>query len=82
MARNLNGFIFIMCILAGIFIGWSIGDIILDATTEIRTKDLITCRVVLPFFGAVGGFWIGAIFGQNVEDRIKDMQRNRQNHEE
>lgn len=53
--------ILIILTLLGGLAGYELGDIIIHNSTEIRSKDLIRCRIIYPIAGLCIGFLVGGI---------------------
>lgn len=60
--KNLFLVLLILSIMVGGFVGYAIGDALIDAAEYTRPKDVIEYRIGFPVFGAVVGLFSFFIF--------------------
>lgn len=75
MRDKIANIAFIVILIIFVFIGglagYSLGDMILEASEYTRPSDILTCRVGLPALGAFLFAFIGVLFGSWVGGNIK-----------
>lgn len=60
---------FILFVIFGGFIGYVVGDMILDASNMIRGEDIVSGRIGLPLLGIFAFGFIGVFISQYVHDK-------------
>lgn len=64
MRRKMKLVMSVIIITISIYLGFYLGDLILQYSTEIRTEDIVKCRVGLPFLGLI----LGIVMNLNLFD--------------